>query len=378
MANSKQESKFVFVICQNGAETAAKLEIAKQYPQLKFAFSRPGFLTFKLDAPKSENGDGGFPDRFLLRSVLARTFGWSIGRVDGNDAAKLVEQICQHDLISSANHLHVWQRDPMTPGKNGFEPGISPLADEIGKLFKNHPQIQNQQIVVNRLTQPDDLVFDVVMVEPDQWWYGYHFANTKPGRWPGGVPLVDSDKEVASRAFFKLQEALLWSGIVIGPGDLCAEIGSSPGGACELMLEMGAGVLGIDPAEMEPNVLEHPDFIHIRKRGHEVRKKEFRDVDWLMADLNLAPSYTMELVEEIAGHPSVNFKGVILTLKLSDWGTIQSVSKYIARLKRIGFQVVKARQLAFNRQEFCLVAIKDKFLLRSLKRSNKKRKQERS
>ena len=64
-------------------------------------------------------------------------------------------------------------------------------------------------------------------------------------RWPGGVPLFDTTVETYSRAYFKLKEALLWSGITVKPGDVCAEIGSAPGGASQLLLEMGARVIGI-------------------------------------------------------------------------------------------------------------------------------------
>jgi len=68
-------------------------------------------------------------------------------------------------------------------------------------------------------------------------------------------------------------------------------------------------------------------------------------------------------------HEAVDVKGVILTLKLSDWKLVAGIPDLIAAAKRIGFQVVKARQLAFNRQEFCLVAVKDKFLLRMGKKT---------
>ena len=40
--------EFVFATCQFGAEAALKDEIARDVPALRFAYSRPGFLTFKL------------------------------------------------------------------------------------------------------------------------------------------------------------------------------------------------------------------------------------------------------------------------------------------------------------------------------------------
>ncbi|MCP4096784.1 MAG: hypothetical protein GY748_11130 [Planctomycetaceae bacterium] len=361
-------SQFIFVICQNGAESATKLEVTNNHPNLNLAFSRPGFITFKVSA------DNPLPQRFTLKSALARTYGWSLGKCTSQDASSMVAEISTNSHFSSSNHVHVWQRDPFTPGKNGFEPGISALANEVGNLFKAAAEKTGSKIAVNKESKPDDQVFDVVMVEPNEWWYGYHFASTVAGRWPGGTPAIDTSVETYSRAYFKLSEALLWSGITIQPGDICAEIGSAPGGACQLLLEKGASVIGIDPAEMETGILEHENFVHIRKRGTDVRRKEFRNTKWLLSDLNADPNFSIETVAEIVNHPLVDVKGIILTLKFSEWKNTTSIPDLMKAVKALGFQVVKARQLAFNRREICLVAVKDKFVLRLGKKNVKTKK----
>ncbi|MCP4479763.1 MAG: hypothetical protein GY880_10610 [Planctomycetaceae bacterium] len=361
-------SQFIFVICQNGAESATKLEVTNNHPNLNLAFSRPGFITFKVSA------DNPLPQRFTLKSALARTYGWSLGKCTSQDASSMVAEISTNSHFSNSNHVHVWQRDPFTPGKNGFEPGISALANEVGNLFKAAAEKTGSKIAVNKESKPDDQVFDVVMVEPNEWWYGYHFASTVAGRWPGGTPAIDTSVETYSRAYFKLSEALLWSGITIQPGDICAEIGSAPGGACQLLLEKGASVIGIDPAEMETGILEHENFVHIRKRGTDVRRKEFRNTKWLLSDLNADPNFSIETVAEIVNHPLVDVKGIILTLKFSEWKNTTSIPDLMKAVKALGFQVVKARQLAFNRREICLVAVKDKFVLRLGKKNVKTKK----
>ncbi len=359
---------FIFVICQNGAESATKLEIMNNHPNLNLAFSRPGFITFKVSSETP------LPQRFTLKSALARTYGWSLGKCTSQDASSMVAEISTLAEFKKSNHLHVWQRDPFTPGKNGFEPGISALANEVGNLFKATADEASTKLVVNKESKPDDLIFDVVMVEPNEWWYGYHFASTVAGRWPGGTPAIDTTVETYSRAYLKLSEALLWSGITIQPGDICAEIGSAPGGACQLLLEKGANVIGIDPAEMETGILEHKNFVHIRKRGSDVKRKEFRNTKWLLSDLNADPKFSIETVADIVNHPLVDVKGIILTLKFSEWKNATSISDLMKAVKALGFQVVKARQLAFNRREICLVAVKDKFVLRLGKKHVKPKK----
>ncbi len=354
-----EPTNFIFVCCQHGSEKAVKSEIAESHPGLNFAFSRPGFLTFKL-TPEAT-----LPLKFSLTSTFARASGWSCGKVSGDDASALVEEVLKSPAAAVCDHVHVWQRDTHVPGKKGFEPGQSILANEMAGLIAASPAMADRKVPGNQIAKANELVLDVVMVEPNEWWFGFHYATTTAGRWPGGVPRIDANQEVISRAYFKLDEALRWSGIKINPGDVCAEIGSAPGGACQLLLEQEAIVIGVDPAEMETEILENPNFTHIRRRGNEVRKKDLRSVRWLMADVNAAPTYTLDTIDEMVTSASVDVTGVVLTLKLVDMKFADQIGAFRKRVKGLGFSVVKSRQLAFNRGEICLVGVKDRFALRS-------------
>lgn len=362
------EANFLYVTCQAGAEATLRKEILANHPELKLAFSRPGFVTFKVDP---ENRP---PDRFTLKSTLARSSGWSLGRAESESASEIIAELIKNagDVLAKADVIHVWERDRKVPGAGGFEPGISVLASEAGQQLLDAMKAAGDRFAkvpaLNRVARPDSLVFDVCLVEPNQWWFGFHEANSTAGRWPGGVPFFDTDSDPISRAYFKLKEALLWSGLPVAENDLCAELGSAPGGACQLLLEMGAKVIAVDPAEMEEDVLKHPNLTHIRRRGHEVKKRDFRDVRWLMADITMVPTYTLDTVSEIVSHEAVDIKGMVLTLKLTNWELLESTPKWVERIKALGFKYVRTRQLAFNRQEICLIAAKDKFVLRSGKK----------
>ena len=106
-------SRFVFVTVQSGAERALKNEIAREHPELKFAFSRPGFVTFRSSADLA--------DDFVLRTVFARTWGFSLGKVNGSDDSQRArdawrlfgEQLPDEPI----RDLHVWQRDRVLPGR---------------------------------------------------------------------------------------------------------------------------------------------------------------------------------------------------------------------------------------------------------------------
>ena len=361
------EAKFIYATCQAGAEAALRKEIPANHPELKLAFSRPGFVTFKVD-PENR-----LPDRYTLKSTLARSSGWSLGRAESASAAEIMTSMIDNavEVMAKADVIHVWERDRKVPGASGFEPGISVLASEIGQQIVEAMKADSRfdkEPSLNKVARPDALVFDVCLVEPNQWWFGFHEANSTAGRWPGGVPLFDTESDPVSRAYFKLKEALLWSGLPVSEGDVCAELGSSPGGACQLLLEKGAKVIAIDPAEIDPEVAQHENLTHIRRRGHEVKKRDFREVRWLFADINMVPNYTLDTVSEIASHDSVDIKGMALTLKLANWELLDSVAEWMERIKKLGFKYVRTRQLACNRQEICLIAAKDKFVLRSAKK----------
>ncbi len=364
-SNLLTPTSFIYICCQQGVESVVKTEIAKNHSELSFAFSRPGFVTFKVLPP------GKLALKFPLASTFSRSFGWSVGRADGDDGATLVQQIVSSNAAAHCRHIHVWQRDRAVPGQRGFEPGETALAQAVGQQIAESEVFSGRDVAVNRAARPDDLVLDVAIVEPNQWWYGFHYVSTVAGRWPGGVPFFDTETEVASRAYFKVREALLWAGITIQKEDTCAEIGSAPGGACQFLLEAGATVIGVDPAEMEPEILKHEKFTHIRRRGNEVKKKDLKDVKWLFADLNATPTYTLDAITEIVSSQHVDVTGLVLTLKMTDIRMAEEVETIRKRVSQLGFGVVKTRQLAFNRGEFALVAVKDKFALRSARKRTK-------
>lgn len=378
-------TQFLFTICQRGAEAVLKAEMARLWPDFRFAYSRPGFVTFKAPEGASLGED------FELQSVFARTYGFSLGRVRGENASSLASEVWRlvrdhglapvsalrkdesteegsagadtepssdEDPLHQADFhgLHVWERDAQEPGEYGFEPGISAAAREAGELLA--AAAGEPALPVNRLAKAGRRVLDVVLVEPNEWWVGYHRAAAPPSRWPGGVFPVNLPPDAVSRAYLKMAEALAWSRLPLRPGDRCVELGSAPGGSCQTLLDRGCIVTGIDPAEMAPAVLERENFTHIRARSKDLKRRTFRGMHWLMADLNVAPNYTLETVEHIVTHRATNFRGLLLTLKLLEWDLAEDIPRYLERVRSWGFEYVRARQLAYNRQEICVAALR--------------------
>ncbi len=358
-------SEYILCTCQAGVEPALKAEVAARAPQLKLSFSRPGFVTFKLPQPTTLDA------LQLPRMVFARTRSLSLGKLGpGESLRTLAAELWQSPVLADLPPfaLHVWQRDHELPGEGGFEPGPSPLTAEVeSHLLATAPEGKLLPVDATpgrvRPAPANAIVLDVVLVEPNEWWVGLHRAETRVERFAGGVfPAPVPADDMVSRAYLKIYEALRWSSLPAQSGDTWVELGCAPGGASQVLLEMGMRVIGVDPAEVDEDVLAHPYFTHIRRRTTDVPRKELVGAHWLAADLNVAPSYTLEAVESFVTHPSSTFRGLVLTLKLSDWSLAapELMREYIQRVQGWGFHDVRVRQLAYNRREMCLVALKSR------------------
>jgi 23S rRNA (cytidine2498-2'-O)-methyltransferase len=351
--------RFIFCVCQHGSEAALKQEVARQHPGLRFAFSRPNFVTFRL--PDDDAGAAPFD----LDCAFARTWGYSLGRIEADDPASLAELVwpavaerLDAAELRRASHLHVWPRDEATPGDFGFLPGPTPESRAVGERIlghrpaaaTGHPPRLNEHAVAG------DTVLDCVLVAPGEWWLGWHRAARNETRWPGGVPQIAVPSDLISRAYLKITEALLWSELPLAAGDRCVEIGSAPGGACQALLERGCRVTGVDPAEMDARVLAHPRFTHVRARAKDLKRAFYAEFRWLLADANVAPNYTLDTVEAIVTNPRTQIAGLLLTLKLTKPDLVEALPSYCERMRSWGYETVRARQLAFNRAEVCILA----------------------
>ncbi len=359
-------TSFLWTCCQAGAESALKLEVQAAWPDFRLAFSRPGLVTFKIPDGSS------LPANFDLRSTFARTYGKSLGRCQGEQVAELVPQLWELVADLPVRQIHCWQRDELLPGERGFVPGVSELSQEIGKAIVDGRPGDQPPLPLNEIARPGDLVLDCLLSDPGVWMVGTHEAASIVSRWPGGVFPGELPEHAVSRAYLKMEESLAWSRLPISSGDCVVEIGSAPGGSCQSLLDHGLQVIGIDPAEMDEVVLAQEGMRHIRKRASEVRRRELKAAKWLTSDANVAPKFTLDAVEPIVTHESIHIRGMLLTLKLSDFKLAGELSTYLDRIRSWGFQHVKSRQLAQNRREICVLALRSRSMLREPRWKRKK------
>lgn len=340
-------SHFLFCVCQTGAEPAVKFELAELRPDLRFAYSRPGLVTFKAPAPVA-------PD-VPLPAVFVRAWGVSLG--PAASPAALFELLAGACPKGQPLRLHVWERDITRPGEEppGFAYG--PRAAAVrADLVAAWPEGQHP-LLPGEVAEPGDHVVDVIVADGEPLWVGHHRHGPGHSPFPGGRITIDMPPDAPSRAYRKLEEALIWSGAPVRPGDVAVEIGSAPGGASYALLRRGVHVYGIDPAEMSPVVTGFRGpagnrFIHLHRPMSLVQRADLpRDLHWVLMDVNLAPQVALITARRLAARPRPALQGVILTLKLDDWRAVRHLPRLLQSIRAMGMAEVRATQLPSNRME---------------------------
>lgn len=344
------EASFAMIACACGAERVVKDSIARDGWRL--AFSRPGFVTCKHDDPRAAMPQG----------VFVRTAARSIGQARGEHSKELIQSLADKltEQLESAgdsrpfDQLHVWPKDRAPIGRFGFEPGVDEVSRAVAdELFAALAPRYVRGDVPNRIAEPGDHVLDVVLVEPAHWFFGTHEASVWPTRWPGGVQPISPKYEPVSRAYYKAAEAITWSGFEMQSGDLAIEIGSSPGGACGRLLELGMRVIGIDPASMDPRIAGHQRFRHIRARAGDLPRREFRGAKWLLVDSNVKPDKTLVTIKNIVTHRYSDVRGMLITLKIGDYESANLIERWTEKIQAWNPESIRVRQLARNKCEVC-------------------------
>lgn len=332
-------SNFIFVVCQAGAEVAVKTEIANSNPGLKFSYSRPGFITFKSPTELA-------PD-FSLHSKFCYAYGITHQKFKKDQISELFSHL-------NTKTLHVIEREL-------YEPEKSPKEYSFGKLreqFISENEKKLKSFSVNQSPENGDLVGDIILIDENEIWLGSHIHSNHHRPFPGGRPDIKLPEKAPSRAYLKLEEAILLNDIKFGTNDVAIEVGSAPGGASFALLERGLTVVGIDSAEMDKIILKNKNFQHIQKSIVDVQPNELpKIVHWILIDINQKPEIALKALEWLIPKFKKSLKGLILTFKFSDWKSTENVQKIEKNIKSYGFKKIISKHLINNKKEINITAL---------------------
>lgn len=169
---------------------------------------------------------------------------------------------------------------------------------------------------------------------------------------PGGRARMKRTEANPSRAAMKLDEAIEWYGVSPGKGDLCVDLGSAPGGWTRRLVERGARVWSVDPANLAPDVLKMARVKHIKQSAFEFMPDE--PVDWLFCDMAWRPLEVAQLLAKWAR------KGwaaqLVANIKLPMKDKLPTVLRARHTLEDGGWKQVRMRQLYHDRDEVTVTA----------------------
>lgn len=132
------------------------------------------------------------------------------------------------------------------------------------------------------LLAPDRLLVSATCSSP--------FAN-------GEVEFIEDRTGPPNRAYLKLWEALVRLRHWPQPGERCLDLGASPGGWTWVLARLGASVLAVDKAPLDPRIAAMPGVEWRGESAFALEPESVGPLDWLFSDVICYPARLLRLVE---------------------------------------------------------------------------------
>lgn len=116
---------------------------------------------------------------------------------------------------------------------------------------------------------------------------------------PNGEYIFEENKnEPPNRAYLKLWEALTRIGIMPKTGETCLDLGACPGGWTWVLQGLGAHVISVDKAPLDPRIAALPNVKYVAESAFGLKPHSIGRVDWLFSDIICYPERLLRLVTE--------------------------------------------------------------------------------
>jgi 23S rRNA (cytidine2498-2'-O)-methyltransferase len=163
------------------------------------------------------------------------------------------------------------------------------------------------------------------LLAPDRLLAAAHCSAPFPN---GEVTFVEDRTGPPNRAYLKLWEALARVGHWPGSGSRCLDLGASPGGWTWVLAKLGAEVIAIDKAPLDPRIAAMPGVSWRGESAFALAPASVGPVDWLFSDIVCYPARLLRLVE--GWRASGLVKNFVCTLKFQGPTDHESASAFAA------------------------------------------------
>ncbi|PTN31357.1 SAM-dependent methyltransferase [Desulfonatronum sp. SC1] len=147
----------------------------------------------------------------------------------------------------------------------------------------------------------------------------------------GEALFVEDKTGPPSRAYLKLWEVFTLLDRRPDPGQLCLDLGSSPGGWTWVLHKLGARVISVDKAPLDPRLAGLPGIIFrpesaFAQSPQAIGQDAFGPVDWLFSDVVCYPERLLALVRRWLDAGTV--QNMVCTIKFQGETDFQVIDQF--------------------------------------------------
>jgi 23S rRNA (cytidine2498-2'-O)-methyltransferase len=151
---------------------------------------------------------------------------------------------------------------------------------------------------------------------------------------PCGIyEFVEDKKFPPNRAYLKLWEVFTSLNIAPKKGEVCLDLGSSPGGWTWVLQQLGAHVISVDKAPLNPKIAKLSNIQFVQQSAFSLDPKHHEPVDWLFSDVICYPDRLYTFVKRWLD--SGKCKNFVCTVKLQDRTNGTDTTDMTNRFRRI-------------------------------------------
>ena len=145
---------------------------------------------------------------------------------------------------------------------------------------------------------------------------------------PNGVIRFSEDHvNPPSRAYLKLWEALTRIRRRPGPGDRCLDLGASPGGWTWVLHQLGADVIAVDKADLDPRLEGKERISRWKESAFGLDPAAVGQVDWLFSDIVCYPRRLLDLMNRFLAAGTV--RNFVCTVKFQGRTDFDVMSRFL-------------------------------------------------
>jgi 23S rRNA (cytidine2498-2'-O)-methyltransferase len=133
------------------------------------------------------------------------------------------------------------------------------------------------------------------LIEPDVILASADCSSAVPN---GQMQFVEDRLAPPSRAYLKLWELFTLLGERPKANEFCLDLGASPGGWTWVLQGLGATVLSVDKAPLDPRIVALPGVRYVQESAFALDPGTVGPVDWLFSDVVCYPKRLLVLVQK--------------------------------------------------------------------------------